>query len=163
MPPAAGRTHVARVELEQFARRLHQMLTDRGMSQSDLAREIWGETKDSRGYSVAKNRDRISAYLRAESLPEPQNLAKIAEVLGVAPEDLVPDLTAATVDRERPEVAMTMVAGHTDRVHLQVNTLLPLGVAAQIIALIDQAKQGLSRAPRIEARPRQHEENDDAA
>jgi transcriptional regulator with XRE-family HTH domain len=111
-------------------------MTQRGMSQSDLAREVWGTTRDTRGYTVAKNRDRIGAYLRAESLPEPQNLAKLAEALGAKTEELAPEIVAATVDRENPELAMTMVAGHRDKVHLQINKLVSLSVATKIMGLL---------------------------
>lgn len=139
LPPVAGRTHVERIELQQFARRLHDALTAKGMSQSDLAREIWGSTQDTRGYTVAKNRDRIGSYLRGESVPEPQNLARMAEALGTTPEDLAPDIAAATVDRENPELAFTMVAGHPDKVHLQVNKLVDLTTATQVITLLTKA------------------------
>lgn len=126
--------------MQQFARRLHQLMTDRGWSNSDLARKVWGETVDKKGYTVAKNRDRVGVYLRGEGLPEPATLGKMAEAFGMSKEELAPDLTAAAVDREKPEIGFTMVQGHTDRVHLQINTLVPLSVATQIVALIEQAK-----------------------
>lgn len=136
LPPAAGRTGVERLELQQFARRLHELMSQRGMSQSDLAREVWGTTTDTRGYTVAKNRDRIGAYLRGESLPEPQNLSRLAEALGAKTEELAPEIVASTVDRENPEIAMTMVAGHHDKVHLQINKLVSLALATKIIGLL---------------------------
>jgi transcriptional regulator with XRE-family HTH domain len=127
---------VERLELQQFARRLHELMVQKGLSQSDLAREVWGTTTDTRGYTVAKNRDRIGAYLRAESLPEPQNMARLAEALGTKAEDLAPEIVAATVDRENPELAVTMVAGHPDKAHLQVNKLVPIALAAKVMALL---------------------------
>lgn len=141
LPPAAGQTHVERVELDQFARRLHALMNQRGMNNSDLARAVWGETKDGKGYTVARNRDRIGVYLKAGGFPEPKTLSKIAEVLGVKPEELAPEITASAVDRERPELAMTMVAGHHDKVHVQVNALLPLGAAVEISRIIERAKR----------------------
>jgi transcriptional regulator with XRE-family HTH domain len=140
LPPAAGRTHVEQIEMQQFARRLHQLMTQKGWSNSDLARQVWGETTDTKGYTVAKNRDRVGVYLRGEGLPEPATLEKIAGVFGITKEDLAPDLTAAAVDRDKPEIGFTMVQGHTDRVHLQINTIVSLSVASQIVALIEQAK-----------------------
>lgn len=145
LPPAAGRTNVETLELQEFARRLHDARVAKGLSQSDLARAIWGEAKDARGYSVARNRERISAYERGASLPEPANLRKIAEVLGVDHMDLAPTITASTIDREKPAMSMTMVEGHTDRVHLQVNTITTLEVASRVIALIADAKNATSR------------------
>ena len=132
----AGRTVIERHEMEQFARRLHETLIRKGMSQSDLARSMWGETTDARGYKVARNRDRVSSYLSGRSWPEAQNLRRMAEALGVKEEDLAPDITAATVDREKPALAITMVAGHPDKVHLVVDQLVPLALAARIASLL---------------------------
>lgn len=136
LPPAAGKTPIETHALQEFGRKLHALLIAKGLSQSDLAREVWGATKDTRGYNVARNRDRISAYVSGKSIPEPQNLARIAQVLGVSPEELAPDIMAASVDRERPEMAMTMVAGHPDKVHLVVDKLVSLSVASRVVAII---------------------------
>jgi transcriptional regulator with XRE-family HTH domain len=75
-----------RPELQPFAARLRQGMN--GRSNSALAREVWGTIKDSRGYDVAKNRDRVAAYLKGSAYPEPENLAKIADVLGIPIEEL---------------------------------------------------------------------------
>jgi len=136
LSPTGGRTQYEKLELARFARKLHQAMTSRGLSQSDLAAEIWGRTKDKRGYDVAKGRDRISVYLQGKSIPDPKNLAKIAEVLRMKVEDLAPDITASTVEKENPEIAMTAIAGHADKVHLQVNKLVSLELAAKVISLL---------------------------
>lgn len=75
-----------RPELQPFAARLRQAMN--GRTNSDLAREVWGTIKDSRGYDVPKNRDRVAAYLDGRARPEPDNLAKIANVLGIPIEEL---------------------------------------------------------------------------
>ena len=141
MPAAGGRTQYEKLELERFARKLHEAMIKNGMTQSDLAAAVWGRTTDGRGYEVARNRDRISVYLQGRSLPDPQNLAKIAEVLGVTVEDLAPDITAAAVEKENPEVAMTAIAGHADKVFLRVNKLVPMAMAAQIITMLSSLDQ----------------------
>jgi transcriptional regulator with XRE-family HTH domain len=134
-----GRSHTERLEVQAFARRLHDLMMAKGLSQSDLARAIWGKAVDGRGYDVAKNRDRISQYLKGLSVPEPVNMAKIARELGVTVTDLAPDAVASAIDRENPAISMTMVAGHTDKTHLQINQLVPLDTAAKIIALLNEA------------------------
>jgi hypothetical protein len=116
-------------------------MNEKALSNSDLARLVWGETKDAKGYPVAKNRDRIGVYLKGEGFPEPRTLAKLAEALGTTAEELAPEITAATVDRERPELAMTAVGGDTDKMHVQVNALLPLDVAVKIMEIVAQAKK----------------------
>jgi transcriptional regulator with XRE-family HTH domain len=138
MPPTAGRTLVERHEVEQFARRLNQLMLDKGWSQSDLARAAFGETTDKRGYTVARNRDRISTYLRGAGFPDPVNLQKLAEALGTTKEELAPDITGSAIERENPEIALTAIAGHADRVLLKVNKLLPMWLAAEIVTLISK-------------------------
>jgi len=134
-----GRNQAERLELQSFARRLHELMVAKGFSQSDLAREVWGKVTDARGYPVAQNRDLISSYLKGRSVPGPGNMEKIAETLGVTVTELAPDATAAAVDRAHPAVSMSMVAGHADKTHLQVNQLVPLDVAAKIIALLSES------------------------
>lgn len=106
------------------------------MTQSDLARAIWGSTTDRRGYEVAKNRDRISVYLKGNAIPDPVNMRKLADSLGVKEEDLAPDIVASAVERENPEMAMAMAPGHPDKCFLQINKLVPLTKAAKVISLL---------------------------
>jgi transcriptional regulator with XRE-family HTH domain len=133
-----GRSHNERLEIQSFARKLHNLMIAKGLSQSDLARAIWGKTQDVRGFDVAKNRDRISQYLKGLSVPEPTNMAKLAKELGVTVAELAPDATAAAVDRANPAVSMTMIAGHADKTHLQINQLVHLKTAAKIMALLSE-------------------------
>ena len=126
--------------IDRFAGKLQQLRTAKGWSQSDLAREIWGEiTVKGTGRKAARNRDRISTYERGKAWPDPHNLAKIANALGVSPEELAPDITASTVDRQNPEIALIAVAGHMDKVHLRINKLVSLALASQIMGLLSQA------------------------
>ena len=138
LPATGGRTQYEKLELERFARKLHEAMINKGLSQSDLAAEIWGRTTDARGYDVAKGRDRISVYLQGKSIPDPKNLTKIADVLGMKVEELAPDITASTVEKENPEIAMTAIAGHADKVFLRVNKLVPLEMAARIISMLSE-------------------------
>ncbi len=137
-PPTERKTQIEKLEVDKFARRLHDLMNEQGLSQSDLARKAFGTTIDKRGYHVARNRDRVSVYLRGTSLPDPKNLARLADALGVDPDELTPDITVAAIDRENPEVAMTAIAGHSDKVHLRVNKLMPLSLASKIISMISE-------------------------
>lgn len=84
-PPSAEMVKIQK----DFADNLARLMQAKGMKQSDLAREVWGTTKDKRGYEVARNRDRISAYLAGAGIPETDNLNKIAAALGCTAEDLL--------------------------------------------------------------------------
>lgn len=141
-----GRGGYEKRELRRFAEKLHQLMIEKGLSQSELARAVWGEVTDSRGYAVAKNRDRISAYLRGATVPERTNLTRIAEALDTTVDELAPDMTASAVERATPAVAMTMVGGHSNLTLLQVHQLVPLEVAAQIITLLSETEKAQRHA-----------------
>jgi transcriptional regulator with XRE-family HTH domain len=124
------------MELEQFANRLHAARIAKGWSQSDLARRVWGELTTKAGRKVARNRDRISAYEKGKSWPDPHNLKKIAEALGMTEAELAPDILGSTVERQNPEFAMTVIAGHADKVHLKVNKMVRWDTATKVCQLL---------------------------
>jgi transcriptional regulator with XRE-family HTH domain len=63
-------------------------MAGQNLSNSALARRIWGTTKDARGYDVSRNRDRISAYLSGDSLPNRDTRPKLAAALGLTEVEL---------------------------------------------------------------------------
>jgi transcriptional regulator with XRE-family HTH domain len=78
-----------------FSMNLRRRLQDLKMSQSDLARAIWKETRpDSRGYQQPANKDRVSAWINGRVLPSPENLKRCAEALGMTSQDLLPEIEA---------------------------------------------------------------------
>lgn len=143
MPPAGGKTSEERLIHEDFARRLHKAMADKGMSYSDLARKVWGEIEQTdkmgRTTMAARNRDRISVYVNGKGFPDPKNLALIAKALGMTPEELAPDIAGAAVERETPEMSMVAVAGAHDKVLLRINKLVSLTVAVEVINILAKA------------------------
>ncbi|MCE7902849.1 MAG: XRE family transcriptional regulator [Gammaproteobacteria bacterium PRO9] len=125
-----------RFELQEFARRLQAEMQKRGWTQADLARAAFGSTKDSRGYNVARGRDRISVYLRGLQKPDQAHLGKIAAALSVTAEDLAPGLFANSIDREHPAFRVNVVPGHSDKAHLVINRLVPMAMAMKIGQMI---------------------------
>jgi len=93
----------AKAVTNTFANTLRELMLEKRISASDLAREVWGTTKDKRGYDVARNRDRIGHYLSGKSYPGRDNLQKIAKVLGVKI-DVLEKLQPTPLVR-RPETA----------------------------------------------------------
>jgi len=73
---------------QHFAEQLAAAMKEQGLNASEVARRIWGTKKDRRNYDVARNRDRIGHYLSGRSYPEPENLRKLAEALGIPVEQL---------------------------------------------------------------------------
>lgn len=119
-----------------FSEKLIELMKKRKMSKSDLARAIWGEVVDYRGYKVAKNRDRIGHYLSGRSLPEKENMAKIAKTLGT---------TVAELEALRPPPALAgktgdsikiTVRGLTATMSFKNNINVSLDTANQIIKMI---------------------------
>jgi transcriptional regulator with XRE-family HTH domain len=73
---------------QAFADKLRDAMTRANVNASEVARRVWGTAKDKRGYDVARNRDRIGHYLSGSSYPEPENLARLADAVGVTVEEL---------------------------------------------------------------------------
>lgn len=121
----------------QFARRLKEQRLARGMSQSDLAREIFGEYKDpSTGYVVAKSRDRISVWENGKELPSETHLQMVADALGVDQDVLAPEIRQARMSHIEAPVGMAMVKGKPDRAVLTANVVASIDLVAKIMALI---------------------------
>jgi transcriptional regulator with XRE-family HTH domain len=140
-PPKTPKIFVATptVEIGQqaFGRKLQQILDQKGMNYSDLARLVWGKTTTRSGYEVAKNRDRISVYIAGKAAPDARNLKKIADVLGVEVSELAPERFGdAMIEQQHPAYSLTKVQGESDKVFLRVNKLVPETVAAKIMFLL---------------------------
>ena len=127
------------VEIGQqaFGQRLQQLLDQKGWNYSDLARAVWGHAETKSGYKVAKNRDRISVYVAGKAFPDPRNLKKIADQLGVEVAELAPEhFGAAMIEQANPAYSITKVQGEDNKVFLRVNKIVPETVAANIMFLL---------------------------
>jgi transcriptional regulator with XRE-family HTH domain len=71
-----------------FAAVVEAAMNRQGVTASEVARRMWGTIKNERGKDVARNRDRIAMYRNGISYPEPDNLARLAEAIGVSIEEL---------------------------------------------------------------------------
>jgi hypothetical protein len=125
---------------QTFAKRLYHALLDRGMTQSDLARKVWNETRiDNRGFDTVVGKDRVSSWVRGRSMPEPHNLIKIAKALNMAVEDLAPNLTASAIEQEAPEIQITIIHNHPNKVLVKLNKIVPFDIATKIMNLVNEA------------------------
>ena len=130
-------------EREEFGKRLYQALLDADMSQSDLAREVFNETRidPTTQYEVVVGRDRISQYVKGRQFPEPRTFKKICEVLGKKPEELAPTMVGSTIERESPSFEIKMIGDRIDAVLLRINKIVPLALATKIGEMIDAAEK----------------------
>lgn len=133
---------MSKFSMQPFGLRLKNTLSDRGLSQSDLARRMWpGEfTVDARGYEAPKGKDLISKWIKGASVPDARNLKTLSEALNMSVEELAPDLLARDTRNEPKEAELTFVAGRPDSARISINTVVPTDVALKIMALLSAAK-----------------------
>jgi transcriptional regulator with XRE-family HTH domain len=118
-----------RPEYQAFAEKLSAIMAKLGLSPSEVARRTWGSHTDKRGYSVARNRDRIGHYLAGTSYPGEINLKKLADVLGVPVETLAIErpTDSAQSGAGRAHGPAQARPGHSPATGL-VHTTLPLAM-----------------------------------
>jgi transcriptional regulator with XRE-family HTH domain len=133
--PASAPRELSKIE---FGRRLNQLLLERDWTQSDLARQAFGETTDTRGYKVPKNREVISSIINGKSFPSPLNLRRIAKALGMEEDKLLPNVKKMAIDaeKERPAFEFKVATGHPNEGWLQINQLVSYDTFVKIAALL---------------------------
>jgi hypothetical protein len=137
---------VARPEYAAFAETLRAAMLKQKLNASEVARRVWGSTKDKRGYDVARNRDRIGHYLAGTSYPEPENLIKLADVIGVPVEDLAVDKPVLVAGagapyrgRQPADVQITMLSDNLGKSRLQFDRVLDTDLALRIFQMLKDA------------------------
>lgn len=110
---------------QEFGRRLYALMMERRWTQSELAR------------AAKLGRDAVSTYIRGRSFPEPKNLQKLADALGVKREDLLPNTAMRAMENDvAPMLEIRQAQGHPDKVWLRVNQMVTLDQAAQIFQVL---------------------------
>ena len=115
----------AHLTKQEFARRVYRLMRGKGWTQSELSRR------------AGIPRDSISVYIRARSLPEHGNLLKLAEALGVEPDQLLANKTEAAIDADFPAFEMRVSPGAPDKAWLRVNRLVGRSTALRIATLLE--------------------------
>jgi len=112
-------------------------MQDKGMSQSDLARALWGSMDTKQG-PAARNRDRISKYLQGVSMPDGNTLKLLCAALGVTEEALAPSVVGAQLGKSFPTIRLTVVSGAPELAHVTINTTVRVAVALKLIAVLNE-------------------------
>jgi len=136
-----GGAAVIRPEYQDFARKLREAMAAQQLSASDVARAIWGSVPDPRGYEVARNRDRIGAYLAGTGYPSKETLPKLCAAVGLSPDELPPP-TRSTAAREPAgpaDLTFSLLPDHPEICSLYIRKLLPISVGLQILELVNKA------------------------
>jgi len=79
-------------QLIEFGERLRQLLRQQNLSQSGLARIVFGETTDAHGRKMVKGADSIARYVSGRVRPSRDTLQKIASALKIDFETLAAGL-----------------------------------------------------------------------
>lgn len=110
--------------LQEFGRRVYNLMLKKGWRQSDLARES------------GLPRDSISTYVRGVVRPTDDSLKKVAKALGVQPEDLLPNIIEDAIDQDNPSVEMKISNSDPTKAWLRLNRLVQTSTAVKIIEMI---------------------------
>lgn len=110
---------------QEFGRRLHHLMLSQSMNQSELARR------------AGLGRDNISCYVRGLKFPTPMNIRKLADVLGVTTEELLPNAMMHAIDAEHPAVEIKQAPGHPGISWLRINRRVRSSTAVKILTLIE--------------------------
>ena len=113
------------VRKQEFGRRLYDQLLKQRLNQSDLARKS------------GLGRDSISQYVRGRSVPTPQNLEKMAEALGIEPDDLFPNYAAQAIAIEDPTFQLRAVDGDSSQMWLTINQRVSTATAMAVMAALN--------------------------
>ena len=141
-PHIAGvRLPTERVRDINFAKRLRQLMSEKEMSQSDLAARIWGRQISSEGKDVARGRDRISVWLAGKNFPDHENLQKLARALKVKVSDLAPEAELKAAHSVAADWSITKPHGEAGMSFFQAARYLPDDIAHEIIGLLIKADQ----------------------
>ena len=135
-----------RPEYARFASALRTAMLEQKLSASEVARRVWGTTTDTRGYTVASNRDRIGHYLAGTSYPEPENLAKLARALNLPVEDLAVDKPVFVAGggssyrggRQPGDIQMTVLADHPNKARLVFDRTVDFETAMRVLQIIKE-------------------------
>lgn len=122
-PDALSNRHLMKAE---FAKRLYNKIAERGWTQSEFARNC----------DLA--RDAISTYVRGRSIPSPQALEKMANVLNVKPEDLLPNYYESAINKQEPTFELRDVPNDEGYMWIRLNMRLPKKLAMQIFMLAQE-------------------------
>lgn len=116
----------SQIAKQELGRRLRALMNARNMSQSDLAR------------ASGIQRSNISSYVRGLTYPTPLFLKKLAEALGVAPEELSPEAAVSHGPAEDRSPLVTRLSQDTRRMHISADIWLPTEVGMQITQLLGE-------------------------
>lgn len=129
-------THMTRAA---FGKHLDGIIKQRGMSQSDLARDAFGTVKDGRGYKVSKGRHLISKYCKGLAFPDTKTLKKIAGALDMTLAELLPPSVSAAIQQKEPPIRITSLHNDPTRYWIVINRVFLKDDAEKLVSFVMDA------------------------
>jgi transcriptional regulator with XRE-family HTH domain len=125
---------VAMPRKTSFGERLQRVMTQKDLSQSEVARRVWGAMTDERGYTVARNRQVLGKYLAGTVEPRMSTIRRIADALDVS----IADLDPASDPLNRPGSGIYVESVDVKSSRIQVNMVIPKEVVREILGLLSR-------------------------
>lgn len=109
---------------------LHKYMAERNLTQSDVARMVWGETVDSLGYTVPDKKHYLSRWFSGKVEPSLPTLRLISTKLGIPIIDLVDNVAPSDL------IGVTFRVVDKDTLYLKIDLDLPKQVAKDVLDLV---------------------------
>ena len=135
-------------------------MSERELTQSDLAAKIWGRHISSEGKDVAKGRDRISVWVSGKNFPDRENRQKLAKALKVKVSELAPEAELKAAHSVAADWSLTKPHGEDGMSFFQAARYLPDDIAHEIVGLLIKADQKLAGAVKLPRPQRDHDERE---
>jgi transcriptional regulator with XRE-family HTH domain len=107
-----------------FAQNLHRLRMQKGWSQSELARRS------------DIPRDMISNYANGKNIPTIDNLAKLAQALGVSESALMPDVDLTMVSDTEALMSLNPIPGRAGTYRLLIDAPVTLDLGVRIMGVL---------------------------
>lgn len=117
---------------QEFARRVQKLMFERGLHAAEVARR------------AGLTRDAVSTYTTGRSLPNDKNAHKLAKVLGVSIDELLPNRIEKAIDNDPPALDLKVSQSNPEVAWLRINRLVSTRTAMQIMELLtkDEVPEG---------------------
>ena len=124
MPRKHAPSEVLDAVKAEFGKRLQSLILEKNWNQAELAR------------ASGLGRDSISTYVRGHVFPDPKNLKRLADALGMTPQQLYPPSMAVALEVEIPSFEIRQSVTEPEKVHIRINRTVSLEQAAKIFDII---------------------------
>lgn len=110
---------------QEFGQRIYRLMLANGWNQSQLAKR------------ADLPRDSISTYIRGVTMPTPQSVKKLADVLNVEPHELMPNHVESAIEHDEPAIEIRASASAPGISWLRINRAVSTATALKIAMLLE--------------------------